>query len=125
MSTQEQSLNGETRLPRVMTIRECYEPAMEITDQAAADIYFELLVERQMRVFAKSREEAERDERISLGYYAGYYDTETRERVERLFRCAHPYFGAYAERGPVRPEDAFHAGVALASGHAVEMNGSP
>jgi len=81
---------------------------MEITEQAEADAYFEECVQHTM-TFGKSREEAEKTERISLGYYAGYYGSETRERVERLFRCAHPYFGAIADGEPT-------AEVALAVG---------
>ncbi len=54
--------------------------------------------------FGKTREEAEEIERANLGYWAGYYRPETRERVERLFRCAHPFFGSIAEKGPPTPE---------------------
>lgn len=52
----------------------------------------------------KTREEAEQIERSNLGYYAGYHLDETRERVERLFRCAHPVFGSIAENGPATLE---------------------
>lgn len=83
---------------------------MEITDQAKADEYFEALVRRHMKYFGQSREEAERVNRINLGYYAGYYDDGTRTRVERLFRCSHPIFGAIARNGPPTPEEAFAAG---------------
>jgi hypothetical protein len=30
----------------------------------------------------------------STAFFAGYYDSETRERVERLFKCQHPIFGS-------------------------------
>ncbi len=80
-----------------MTVKEKYAPAMRIHDQAEADAYFERCVEHTMKyaedAWYKTREGAEEVERSNLGYYAGYYDTETRIRVERLFRCAHPVFG--------------------------------
>lgn len=102
-------------LPDKITIGEKYDPAMKITDQFEANAYFEDCVEHTMRVAEMSREEAEQVERTNLGYYAGYYDNATRERVERLFRCAHPMFGAIAEKGPPTPEEAFEMGRALAS----------
>ena len=92
-----------------MTIGEKYGPAMNITDQAQADAYFEQCVQECM-AHGRTREEAESIERQNLGYYAGYYDNETRCRVERLFRCSHPVFGAIAEHGAPTPEEAFEMG---------------
>jgi len=94
-----------------ITIGEKYGPAMEITDQAAADAYFEECVQYHLRKEVKPRDEVEAIERANLGYYAGYYDTETRRRVERLFKCVHPIFGSIAENGPPTPEEAFKAGL--------------
>ena len=81
-----------------ISIGDKYGPAMEMADQAEADRYFQECVAHTM-AFGKTQEEAEKIERTNLGYYAGYYSAETRARVERLFRCAHPVFGAIAERG--------------------------
>jgi hypothetical protein len=92
------------------TIGEKYGPAMKITDQAAADAYFEACVQHNMSRGNNDRAEAERIERSNLAYCAGYCDHETRERVERLFRCAHPIFGRIAERGAPTPEQAIAAG---------------
>ena len=92
-----------------ITIGEKYGPAMKIKDQSEADIYFEECVQHTMRQ-GKSRAEAEKVERSSLSYYAGYYDAATRERVERLFQCAHPIVGAIAEREQPTPEKAFEMG---------------
>jgi hypothetical protein len=50
-----------------------------------------------------------------LGYFAGYYDHATRERVERLYRCAHPVFGS-ASAGPPTAESAILSGVVAATG---------
>lgn len=97
------------KLKDEMTISEKYDPAMKITDQKEADLYFDACIEHTMR-FNKTREQAEAIERINLGYYAGYYSNEVRERVERLFKCAHPVFGKIAERGAPTFEQAFDAG---------------
>jgi len=102
------------RLPGKITIGEKYRPAMQITDQAEADAYFEMCVEHCMR-HGRSREEAVAIEKQNLGYYAGYYDNKTRKRVERLFCCAHPVFGAIAAVGSPTPEQAFNLGAAWAS----------
>lgn len=99
------------------TIGEKYGPAMAITDQAEADAYFEKCVRHMMEHGGHSREKAEEMERINLGYYAGYYDHETRERVEVLFRCAHPVFGSIAGNGPPTTEEAFRAGRHRIDGH--------
>jgi hypothetical protein len=82
---------------------------LAITDQVEADGYFEHLVQYNMSL-GKTREEAERIERSNLGYWAGYYDGATRERVERLFRCEHLIFGAIAEKGPPTFEQALAMG---------------
>ena len=79
--------------PEHISIGDKYTPAMTIVDQAEADDYFERCVEHHVRAFGVPRAEAEIIERSNLGYWAGYYDHATRERVERLFNCAHWIFG--------------------------------
>jgi len=100
-----------TPMPADITIGDKYTPAMAITEQAAADTYFEQCVAHGMTCFGQSREDAEKIERDNLGYFAGYYDHATRERVERLFKCAHPIFGAIAEKGPPSAEEALQKGI--------------
>ncbi|MEE9568330.1 MAG: hypothetical protein V3W37_03000 [Candidatus Binatia bacterium] len=95
------------------TIREKYGPAMEIMEQVAADEYFEVCVQDCMG-FGKTREEAESIERQNLGYFAGYYDNDTRTRIEQLFRCSHPIFGK-ARKGTPTAEEALEAGKTLAT----------
>jgi hypothetical protein len=97
-------------LPSKISIGDKYRPAMEITTQADADEYFAVCVQHTMS-FGTDREKAEDIERQNLGYFAGYYDNETRERVERLFRCKHPVFGSIAENGPPTPESALLSGL--------------
>lgn len=99
---------------RQITIGEKYGPAMKITEQAEADRYFQECVAHNMMLSGGSQEEAEAIERDSLGYYAGYYSSETRERVERLFRCKHPVFGAIAENGQPDAAKALKAGMEMA-----------
>lgn len=103
------------KLPEKITIGDKYGPAMEITDQAEADAYFEKLVEHTMSYAKdeqyKTHEGAAALERSNLGYYAGYYDTETRKRVERLYGCAHPVFGPVEQFGAPTPEAAFQSGL--------------
>lgn len=103
--------------PDKITIGDKYGPAMEITDQAQADAYFEKCVEHTMR-HGRTREVAESIERQNLGYYAGYYDSETRACVEKLFRCRHPVFGAIAENGAPSVDQA------LLAGHKAAMDGA-
>lgn len=98
------------QLPEEITIGDKYGPAMKIEDQAEADAYFEACVAHTMQFGGKDRAEAEHIERSNLGYYAGYYDNETRHRVERLFRCAHPVFGRIAAVGAPTTEEALQAG---------------
>ncbi len=97
-----------------ISIRKKYEPAMCMTFKEQADEYFELLVEHNMRMSEHSKKEAEEVERKNLGYYAGYYDNETRLRVEKLFNCKHPVFGN-ATNEPVSPEKALKMGMELGS----------
>ena len=99
------------KMPEKITIGEKYGPAMQMTDPREAAEYFESCVEHMMR-FGKSREEAESTERQNLGYFAGYYDHETRLRVEQLFNCVHPIFGAAKEHIPIA-EEAFELGRKL------------
>lgn len=103
-------------LPKHITIGEKYGPAMEMTDQTNADAYFEKCVRHTM-TFGSTREEAERIERSNFGYYAGYYGNETQVRVERLFKCSHPIFGATTPGKSVLPEEAFNAGRKMAAAH--------
>lgn len=96
---------GQKKLPSRITIGEKYQPAMEIKHQALADEYFERLVHHNLQCQTEAGESHDVDkaiatERANLGYFAGYYDSETRGRVERLFQCSHPIFGKISEHVP-------------------------
>lgn len=90
--------------------RDWYSEAMSIRSQKKADIFWEELIAYSMKNSTKPREEIERIQRANLGYVAGYYDHKVRERVERLFRCAHPVFGKIKENGPPSQKEAFKRG---------------
>ncbi len=101
--------------PEKITIGDKYEPAMKIQDQQEADAYFEACVEHTMRYGDDprytTREGAEALERANLGYWAGYHDTETRRRIESLFRCAHPIFGSVEQFGEPTTDAALQSGL--------------
>jgi hypothetical protein len=98
---------------------ECLGPAMKIADEADAAQYLAAYAAFiQKHLDAEPRDDgmtAEQIAKVNLGYWAGYYDHETRERVERLFACAHPVFGK-ASAGTPTPEQALAAGRARARG---------
>jgi hypothetical protein len=83
---------------------------MEVVSQEEADHCFKSFVDGLMSRHETPRVETEEAVRSYLGYYAGYYSNEVRERVERLFRCEHPVFGPIALNGPPSPETAFRLG---------------
>lgn len=53
---------------------------------------------------------AEQLAKRNLAYHAGYFDDETRERVERLFDCEHPIFGKFLEMGQPTSDEAVQCG---------------
>jgi hypothetical protein len=101
-----------------LTIGETLGPAMEITDPEDAQQYFIDYVAHIQKFLDKEPRDddmtAEEIAKTNLGYFAGYYDNETRERVEKLFTCAHPIFGSIKDVGPPTPEQAFKMGEDLA-----------
>jgi hypothetical protein len=100
----------------VKTNGELYDPAMTIQTQEEASKYFNYLVDYYLEQFGGERHEAERIIKINLGYYAGYYDNETRARVEKLYTCEHPYFGRIAERGAPDASAALLMGLMIGLG---------
>jgi hypothetical protein len=99
------------RFPDHVTLGDKYGPAMEVRTQGEADAYLEKCVEHTMR-HGKSREEATKIELANIGYWTGYYDRETVERVLPLFKTTHPVFG----RTWPSPEEAFRKGVEMGQG---------
>jgi len=58
-------------------------------------------------VCGQDETEARRIQLVNIGYYAGYYDFGTRQRMQALFGAVHPVFG---ETLPTS-EEAFQAGL--------------
>lgn len=96
-----------------LTYGEALGTAMSITDPEDAKQYFEAYVDFMVKHSSIKKREAIEIAKSNLGYYAGYYDNETRERVERLFCCAHPVFGSIAANGAPTPEQAYDIGVKM------------
>ena len=70
-----------------------YEKAMQVEGEIdARSIYLQLL-NKEMKILPLKLE-ADRIVRKNLGYFAAFYDQSTRERVEKLFRCVHPFLGS-------------------------------
>lgn len=96
----------------LLTYRECLGPAMEITDPQEAAQYLNDYVAWQEKHMTEASVNYTVEEvcKINIGYYAGYYSSETRERVERLFNTSHPIFGSIKSNGSPTPEKAFSMG---------------
>lgn len=103
-------------LPEKATWGELYGPAMEMTDPVKAAEYLNALIQRNMKYFGDTEEEATEVVKQNLGYYAGYYSNDTMIRVQELFDCVHPVFGKIeGEADLPTPEEAFQSGKDLAS----------
>lgn len=93
-----------------VTIGDKYGPAMTMKRGAT---YFKACVRHTLKLRPElTLAEAESIERQNLGYYAGYYDQATQERVQRVFNCEHPIFGKASNE--VTRERAMRLGAALA-----------
>jgi len=96
-----------------LTIRDILGPAMKIKTKADAEQYMRALVAHYIKYAVDEKykipEGALALARGNLGYYAGYYDPVTRDRVNKLFGAVHPIFGATT---PTQKE-AFEAGLKL------------
>ena len=98
-----------------LTTGDLMKPAMTITTQKDADQYMEAYIEYILiRNTEMKRVKAQSIVKENLGYWAGYYDAETRERVEKLFDTKHPVFGKFIENGSPTFKEAFNAGFTLA-----------
>jgi hypothetical protein len=67
--------------PEDATIGDRYRDAMMVTSTEEARVEFERNIEWQARVTGRTRAEVEEIERANICYFAGYFSTETRNRV--------------------------------------------
>lgn len=95
-----------------------YLAALAVTEQRNADAIFEEMIECLMPAIGRSgpfatltiRAKCEELLRHNLGYIAADCGSDVRERVEKLFKCEHPIFGAYKELGNPEFEEALELG---------------
>lgn len=80
-----------------LTYEESLGPAMNITDEEDAKQYKKAYIEYTQRKLEQNPRAdnitAEQIVNANLGYFAGYYSNETRNRVEKLFFTQHPILG--------------------------------
>lgn len=100
-----------TKKRGTLSYEECLDPAMQITTLKEAQHYLAAYV-KYLEQYADNHptKTAEQVAKDNLGYWAGYFGNEARERIERLFNCEHPVFGRIAENGPPTPEEALQCG---------------
>lgn len=108
----EEALKDETYNP----VSARYEPAMEILGKEQADAYLAKLADTRMQESKCGIDTAVVVERANLAYYAATKDHDTRLRVEALFRCEHPLYGAAAD-GELTIPRAWMAGFNYAKRH--------
>lgn len=99
------------------------DPAMKITDKDDAKQYLESYIAYLIPYVIDNNKDKDEEfiykesikiAKHNLGYYAGYFDNETRERVEKLFECSHPIFGSIETNGTLTAQQAFDLGKSLA-----------
>ena len=105
---------AKVRLPDNITWGDKYDNAMKVKNEDEAREYLEACIEQNMRVSEHTREEAEAIERSNIGYWTGYYDPKTANRVMRLFGVVHPFFGTTQPT----PEEALTLDMKLAKERA-------
>jgi hypothetical protein len=96
-------------LPNDITWGDKYGQAMLLFSRTQAEAYLAACVRHTCRLTGQSYAEAETVEKSNIAYWAGYYEHETRLRVEELFQCEHPILGP-AKNGPLSPEEIFRLG---------------
>ena len=82
----------------VLTYGESLDPIFKITDKADAKQYKQAYINYiQRKLDNEPRNDgmtAEEIVNVNIGYYAGYGTHSDRVRIEELFECTHPVFGA-------------------------------
>ena len=91
---------------------------MAIQTRAEAIEYMKDLIVHLQKFYMLTFDEAVITSKDNLGYFAGYYDHETRLRVEELFDCVHPFLGP-AKNGQPTPAECLQAGIKAAETHEI------
>lgn len=86
--------------------------AMACTTQSEADAVLARIIDEVCDMNPRmSTDAADYAARQRIGYYAGNVNPVARERVERLFRTAHPIYGAIRYNGPPTPRQKYQLGI--------------
>lgn len=97
-----------------LTYGECLDPIFKITDKEDAEqykkAYIAFIQKWRDREGTSDNMTAEQVANSNIGYYAGYGSSQDRERIEALFLCAHPIFGAIKDNGTPTGKEAFECG---------------
>jgi hypothetical protein len=98
-----------------MTYQQLFKSAMKCKTKAEAEKWMLAEVERFYTLpdFKGGEQEARKIILNNLGYMAGYYDSATAKKVNKLFGAVHPVFGTDTYFEDVTPEQAFEAGKKL------------
>lgn len=97
------------------TYGDLYDPAMEVQTKEEANAYFKKLQDLQS-ANGVPPEISEKVLKVNLAYWAAYGDDERRERIERLYDCEHPIFGAFKKNGSPTTQEAGDLGINRGSG---------
>ena len=92
------------------TYGEQFNEAMKCETVEQANAWVAKEVERYLREFGKSPEEAHQIILSNLGYMAGYYDHEVAQKVHHLFGAIHPIFGSSTYHKDMTPKQCFKKG---------------
>jgi hypothetical protein len=90
-----------------------WEGAMKVSTKEEADGWLDVAVRKLHAASQGSQTKIEIEFAIksNLGWFAGYYSHEDRDRIEKLFGCQHPYFGSIAVNGPPSVTEAIRIGI--------------
>lgn len=108
-----------------LTYSETLAPTIQIKDKAEAMQYLkDYIVYLQQHIdnsiINGKYGSVEEMAKHNIGYYAGYYSSDDRLRVEDLFECEHPYFGK-AKNGLPTVDQALKMGIELGKKQRLEL----
>lgn len=88
-----------------------YEAAMHLETEEQAEAWLDKISAEYLQNNPLAEPEATRTKfRESAAYYAGYFGQDTRARVERIFKTAHPILGAWDRPDPLSIPDIIKLG---------------
>jgi hypothetical protein len=76
-----------------LTYGDLLHPAMKVKTKKGADLFKREYSRYLIEIFHKTPEKAESIVRSNVGYFSGYCDQKTMDRVRKLYGFGHPIFG--------------------------------